>query len=316
MPRTARALPVILAILLTACAAAGGSPTIELPGDRVFPEGIAVDSRSGAFYVGSTDDGAIYRGNAADPEAPVEVFAPPGADGRTAVTGMKVDGDGRLIVAGRDTGRIFVYDTASGRLIERFDTVRGGSERSLVNDVALTADAAYVTDSFRPVLYRLPLADAAVGEPEEWLRFDDGPLRYGDGFNLNGIVASEDGRWLVAVQYNTGDLFRIEVETREVVRIDLGGDSLANGDGLLLEGSTLYVVRAAPEQEILLVRLDLAAATGEVFDRIRDDAFDDPTTLATWQDEFLVVNSQLGMAGGGPGEPPFTVALVDRPRPR
>lgn len=46
-----------------------------------------MDERSGAFYVGSTDDGAVYRGDADDPDAAVEVFAEAGDDGRTAVTG-------------------------------------------------------------------------------------------------------------------------------------------------------------------------------------------------------------------------------------
>lgn len=38
----------------------------------------------------------------------------------------------------------------------------------------------------------------------------------------NGIAATEDSRYLVTVQSNTGNLYRIDVESREVTQIDLG----------------------------------------------------------------------------------------------
>ncbi|MDQ3738323.1 MAG: hypothetical protein M3337_04055, partial [Actinomycetota bacterium] len=146
---------------------------IVLPGARVFPEGVAIDPATGEVYVGSTDDGTVFRAGLNDSEA--EVFLPGGEDDRTAVTGLAVDGD-RLFVAGRDTGRIFAYDTTSGELIAGYDTSDG--ERTLINDVVVAGDAAYVTDSFRPVLLRLDLTDG-IGEPEPWLDLDDTDIVYG-----------------------------------------------------------------------------------------------------------------------------------------
>jgi sugar lactone lactonase YvrE len=52
------------------------------------------------------------------------------------------------------------------------------------------------------------------------------PIEYGEGFNLNGIAASGDGRYLVAVQSNSGNLYRADTESREVTQIDLGGEAL------------------------------------------------------------------------------------------
>jgi len=306
-------LCVLVVLVGVACGGTGQTQSIELPGERVFPEGIALDESSGDFYVGSTDDGAIYRGSAAEPDAEVEVFAEPGADGRTAVTGMELDASGRLFVAGRDTGLIFVYDTSSGELVDRFDT-GGDDEPTLVNDIAVTSDAVFVTDSFRPVLYRLPVSGDDVGAPEEWLRFEDGPLTYGEGFNLNGIVTTGDERWLVVVHYGTGELFRIEIRSGAVVPIDLDGGTVENGDGMLLIGSTLYVARAAPEQEILVIDLDVEAAAGRIVDRIQDDAFAYPTTIAAFRGRLLVVNSQLDMSGDqGQPELPFSVASIELP---
>jgi hypothetical protein len=70
-----------------------------------------------------------------------------------------------------------------------------------------------------------------------------GDIVYGAGFNANGIVASPDGRSLVLVQSNTGLLFRVSARTGVTTRVDAGGFSFTNGDGLLRRGNTLYVMR-------------------------------------------------------------------------
>jgi len=291
--------------------------TYALPGERVFPEGVAVDKATGDFYVGSTQDGTIYRGDVEDPGEGAEVFLEGGDDGREAVTGMKVDGQGRLFAAGRSTGRAFVYDAGSGELIRAFETAREGEE-GLINDVTFTEDAAYFTDSFRPVLWRVPLRGGEVGEIEPWLDFEGTPLRYEDGFNLNGISVSDDGRYLVAVRYNAGDLWRIDTETREVRRIDLGGEALTNGDGIMLDGRTLYVVRNDPGV-ISQVELSEDLSSGEVAGEINDPSFRFPTTIAEYGGRLLVVNSQLNLEPGGsmgtaaPPELPFTVSGVPLP---
>ena len=74
------------------------------------------------------------------------------------------------------------------------------------------------------------------------------------GFNLNGIAAAKDGRALLAVQSNTGLLFRINPRTGVTRQVDLGGATLANGDGLLLAGRVLFVVRNRLNQ-IAVVKL-------------------------------------------------------------
>lgn len=143
-----------LGLSLLALAGAQEAARFTLPGDAVYPEGIAYDAATGDLYVGSTRTGTVYRGDADEP-GELEVFLRGGQDGRTSVTGMKVDGYGRLFVAGRSTGRIFVYDTASGRLIRAL--AAPPAPRTLLNDVAVTDEAAYVTDSFRPQLFRVSL---------------------------------------------------------------------------------------------------------------------------------------------------------------
>lgn len=282
-----------------------------LPGEQIFPEGIAYDPATGDFFVGSTETGTVYRGNVEAEAAELTVFLEPGVDGREAVTGMKVDEQRRLWICGRQTGRAFVYDAASGELIRALETPR--ADRTLVNDVALTSDAAYLTDSFRPILFRVSHTTDEIGEIEAWLDFAGTPVEYTADFNLNGIAATPDGRFLIVVHFGNGKLFRVDVEDKAVSEIDLGGDSLTGGDGILLDGQTLYVVR---DEEGVIVPVELAAdlTSGEVGRGFGDPSFDYPTTIAKYDDRLLVVNSQLDMAGGEAAPTlPFTVSSIRIP---
>jgi sugar lactone lactonase YvrE len=293
-----------LGVSLSGCSGDAGddsandsSPTvIELPGDTLYPEGIALDPTTGAFFVGSTDDGTILRGQL-DGSSPVEVFAEPGEDGRTAVTGLALDGRGRLFVAGRDTGRVFVLDTASGETLAVFETAADG-ERALMNDIAVTPTAVFITDSFRAVLWRMTIAGDEIGAPEPWVSFEGTAAVYGEGFNMNGIVALPDGDALVAVHYGTGELFRIDTTSRAVERIDLNGSTVPNGDGMELAGDSLLVAHAEPRAEIVEIRLADDGRSGEVVRTIDARSSRFPTTFAVTDRELIVVGSQLNMSSG------------------
>lgn len=313
--RSRLATLLLVGVALTGC---GGDPqpsppplaetrALELPGSEVFPEGVAVDKRTGDVFTGSTTDGAIYR--SAGGRTPFERFLAPGTDGRTAATGLKVDPRGRLFVAGRTTGRLFVYDLADRRLLRRLEIPGGG--RTLLNDLTFTGQAAYVTDSYADVLYRVALDGDRIGELEPWLPLEGTPIPTGSDFGLNGISASDDGRWLLTVHFDTGRLFRIDAVTREVREVGLGGERLRTGDGLLLDGRTLLAVREQPG-DVVPVRLDAALLRGELDTPLGQGRFDFPTTLAERDGTLYVVNSQLDRAPDR-GTPPFTVTALRLP---
>jgi sugar lactone lactonase YvrE len=286
---------------------AAGTERYVLPGEQVFPEGVTYRSDTGDFYVGSTTDGTVFRGNVEGDSKRTEVFLEPGTDGRKTASGLEVDAEGRLFIAGGDTGEIFVYDTESGDLVRRLSTPE--AEATFLNDVAVTPEGdAYFTDSMRPVLFRVPATGEGVSEPEPWLNFEGTPLEYEEGFNLNGIDATEDGRYLIVVQSNTGELFRIDTESKGVVEIDLGGETLTNGDGLLLDGGTVYVLR---NQQELIVPVELSGdyTSGEAGEGFTDPSF---ATIAKHGGRLVVVNSQFDRQGGEP-ELPFTVSDVAIP---
>ena len=135
-------------------------------------------------------------------------------------------------------------------------------------------------------------------------------IQYGQGFNLNGIAVTPDNKYLIVVQSNTGKLFRIAIDTKEVAEIALaGGDRMTNGDGLLLDGHTLHVVRNSLN---LIVQLRLAAdyTSGQQIGSFTDPSFQFTTTIAKAGDRLLVVNSQFNRRNTNNPELPFSVSSV------
>ena len=317
-------LAVALFVLMAFSANRGGANTLPelylLPGapppdpsDALYPEGIAADNESGAFYVSSVADGSIYRGNVTDEQT--ELFLRGGKDAHA--TGLKLD-DGRLFVAGANTGKVFIYNASSGELISSFDAPGAG----FLNDLAIipqTGDA-YITDSFVPTLWRVRGGQSG-GQLEAWLNLTNTPIEYKKNFNLNGIVATPDGRFLLTVQSNTGKLYRINIEDKEVIKVNVSGPKLTNGDGLVLTGNTLYVIRN--QGFITKISLDKNFESGRVEGDTTvpsPEAQDFPTTAALVGGRLLVVNSQFAEEGPAdnpevldPPEIPFTVSAMPAP---
>lgn len=256
------------------------------------PEGI-VSGRGTEFFVGSLGNGDIFRGDYRTGEG--EVLS---TEGEPAV-GLSYDQrSDHLFVAGGGSGRAFVYDARTGETAATYQFTDPGT---FVNDVVVTREAAYFTDSFRvsdagrAFLYRIPLGPGgrlpeqdAVSELELG---DD--FRVVQGFNANGIDATPNGKYLVVVNSSTGLLYRVDPTSGEATEIDLGGDRVTAGDGILLDGRTLYVVRNQSNQ-IAVVDLAPDASAGELVDTITDPDFDVPTTVAEFGDSLYAVNARFG----------------------
>lgn len=279
-----------------------------LPGDAVYPEGVAFDAATGQFYVGSNADGTIYRGDLATGE--VTVFA--GADaGLGSVNGLKVDADGRLWASGAATGRATVFDTTTDALIGQATNGLGENE-TFVNDVTVTADGVgYFADSIAPQLWRIPGEVGQLGAAEI-IPLDGTVYEYGEGFNANGIQLTADESALIIADSRTGSLFRYVIETGEVSAIADDAD-LSGCDGLALDGDILYVCRNSVGRIArLILSADASAAT--FVDEFFDESFAFPTTIAlTDRDTILVCNAQFDRRETGDPVLPFTVVEVPLP---
>ncbi|HET7830941.1 MAG TPA: hypothetical protein VFL03_15365 [Candidatus Limnocylindrales bacterium] len=274
---------VVAAALLAAPAAAAPFPTtIQLP-DGWQPEGIT-DGTGTTAYVGSLADGAIASVNVRTGD--VDPLAA-GATGRATVGLDYEDGAHRLWAAGGGTGEVRAYDARTGTLLETYTFTAG-----FLNDVVVTHDAVYVTDSGIQQLIVIPLPDdGSVPDPTTAFTLPlIGDIHYTSDFNANGIVA-RDG-WLILVQSGTGLLFRVDPATGEARTIDLGGQSLSAGDGLELVGSTLYVVRNQLGQ-IVRIRLARDLLSGTVVDTLIPAGVDVPTTAAFIAGRLWLVNARF-----------------------
>jgi sugar lactone lactonase YvrE len=286
MRRIVLMLVLALAVAVPVALAKGPRPeTIPLPAG-FQPEGIAI-AGGNTFVVGSIPTGAVYRGDLRTGAGSILV---PGATGRAA-TGLEVH-HGRLFVSGAGTGKAFVYDAGTGSLLHEYQLATGAGA-TFVNDVVVTRQAAYFTDSSRPVLYRIALGKGFEPAASAQTIALTGDYQHVAGaFNLNGIDATPNGKTLVAVQSVTGKLFTIDPATGATRQIDLGGVALTNGDGILLQGDRLYVVQNQ-DNRIAVVKLRDGLTHGTVERVITDPRFDVPTTIARKGSRLYAVNARF-----------------------
>ena len=267
---------------------------INLP-NGFFPEGIE-SGRGTSVFVGSLIDGAIWRGDVRTGSG--RVFTKPGDQGQGRVSvGIAYEASrNRLWVAGggpgfgAGVGDVRVYNASSGALLATFFPP---GEVGALNDVAITHDAVYVTDSFIAQLVKIPLpSDGSLpSEDAATLLPVTGDFTQTEGANLNGIVAKSGV--LIVAKSNTGQLFRVDPATGIAKEIDLGDTPpLINADGLELRGHLLYVVRNT--NVVTVVRLGSQLAAGTVLGNITDPGLDVPTTATVAAGRLWAVNARFG----------------------
>jgi sugar lactone lactonase YvrE len=257
---------------------------IALP-DGFQPEGITIGPGA-TGYVGSLVDGDVYVFDVRTGEE-ITTLEGPGSPS----VGMKIDNHGRLFIAGGPTGEARVVDAATGEILETYTLTDGPT---FVNDVVVTRDAAWFTDSQQAQLYKLPLGPGGAlpdpGDVEvvsltgDWVQVE--------GFNANGIAETPDHLALLVIQSATGTLFRVDPSTGVATAVDLGGVTLPSGDGLLVTGRTLYVVQNVLNT-VSVIRLDAAGTSGERVEQIIDSDFQVPTTIARWGNSLLLPNARF-----------------------
>jgi hypothetical protein len=299
----------VLAFVLASWPATAAPPDnfpdqIDLP-PGFFPEGIE-SGRGTSVFVGSLVDGAIWRGDVRTGSG--GVFAD-GEPGRASVGIAYEAAQNRLWVAGggpgfgTGNGDVRVYDASSGTLLGTF--IPPG-EVGALNDVAITHDAVYVTDSFNAQLVVIPLpADGSLPSEDSATLLPVSGVAEAGGPNLNGIV-TRSGVLLVG-ETSTGNLYRVDPDTgiaEAVVGVDL-----PSPDGLELRGNTLYVVGGGV---VTVVRLGARLASGVVLGEITDPGLDVPTTANVAAGRLWVVNARFG-TGPTPTTPYWITQLPLRP---
>jgi sugar lactone lactonase YvrE len=282
---TASAALLILAIGAAPALAKPLPDRIDLPNGWA-PEGITAGPGT-TVYVGSLANGGVLQ---ADVRTGTTSPLVTGTPNHPAV-GVEYEADAnRLWVAGGGTGEVRVYDASSGAPLATYTF----SPAVFLNDLVVTDDAVYVTDSGIQQLDVIPLGPAdSLPDPSEATTLPlSGEISFvPNQFNANGIVAV--GGWLIVVQSNTGQLFRVDPATGEATEINLGAADVRFGDGLEVHDSTLYVVQNQLNRlEVFRLAPDLESASFRGFRKSHE--LDVPTTVAWVSGWLYPVNARFG----------------------
>lgn len=296
-------LPVLLVVLGAAMsvpvASAKPAEMIVLPGAS-SAEGIAAGPGS-TFYAGDLLRGDIFRGDLQRGTAALFIDAP---DGRWAA-GMAADAARKLLfVAGGATGQGYVYDTRTGASLASYQFAAAGS--SFINDVALTKDGAWFTDSAQARLYFVPVSPTGVLGPFGTLLLLGPAADLSADFNLNGIQATANGKTLIVAHSGTGQLYTVDPATGESATI--AGVSVPSVDGIVLRGTHIWAVQNV--NRVTKIRLSPDLTSGTTEDVITSSSFQVPTTAALFGSRLAVVNAKFD-TGFPPTASQYEVVTVD-----
>lgn len=288
----------LVAMSIATTAAAGRPPeVIVLPGAN-SAEGIATGAGS-TFYAGELFTGDIFRGDLRSGDVERFIDAP---DGRMAL-GLKADvSNDLLFVAGGFTGQGYVYDLTGGAAVADFQL------GTIINDVVVTKDSAWFTDSAQPHLYRVPIGPGGALGPVSTLVVEGPAANVEFDFNLNGIAATSNGKTLIVGHSGLGVLFTVDPVTGDSSLIE--DVAVPSVDGILFDSGRLYAVQNTLNQ-IAKIRLSLDLSSGSVEELITNPNFQVPTTVARHGILLAVVNAKFD-SGFPPTADTYEVVIVRR----
>ena len=262
------------------------APTaIELEDAELIPEGIAYDSHSQSFFIGSIAKKKIVRiewGNA------VSDFTRADAN-LDSVLGLAVDSPRRLLYAvstsaltdeGRKRPRnaVVAFDIDSGRLTRRVDV----PEALQLNDVAVARGGrVFASDSASGAIFEIPvLGPARVVVPAGQIRGSNGLAASPDATRL--YVAHSTG--LAVVEIASGRWQHVTNATRE---------NIAAIDGLYeWQGQLIGVENTTTPGRVILITLSSDGATVTQVKTLlshHHNGLDEPTTGAVTDRGFFLL---------------------------
>ena len=91
---------------------------------------------------------------------------------------------------------------------------------------------------------------------------------------------------------NLGRLYKVDAATGVATLIDLHGSNVVAGDGILLDGKTLYVVQNQLNR-VAVVRLSPDLTSGQIVRYLTDPRLDVPTTIDEHGNRLYAVNARF-----------------------
>ena len=272
-------------------------PAFTLAKRDLLTEGLAYDSVTKTFLVGSVRHGTILR---VEPGGRAKEFVHAGVKGFWAPLGLRVDAARRALwvassalpqTVGFDTsdaGRsgIFRFDLGTGALTGRYPIPRDGQPHALGDVLVARNGDVYATDSRAPAIYRVRAGADTIE------RFVTSPLL----LSAQGLALDSAERTLFVADYARG-LLRVDLASRQVQPLDAPDDIMALGiDGLYAVGPDLIGVQnGTSPHRVVRLRLDADAQriTGlEVLERAHPDYAEPTLGVVVGRDFYYVAASQ------------------------
>lgn len=222
------------------------SATVEfrLANPTLFPEGIAYDARTDAYFVSSVRQRKIVRVSA---QNVVTDFTGSGQDGLWGVSGIGVDERRRLLWACSNAteavegytpeepqhAAVFAFNLDDGKLAAKYPLAQTGSAHMCDGLVVAAGGAVFVADSMGTAIYRI---DPGASD----LKVVLGPEA---GISPQGLALSEKGDTLFVSNYFSG-LYAISLPSNRIARVvSRARPSLAGIDGLISYGKDLIAIQ-------------------------------------------------------------------------
>lgn len=297
------ALIAMAMLMPPASAAHHADRAIVLPG-ATGTEGVARLNGT-TFFAGDLLTGDIFRGRVNKGVAAKFIDAP---DGRFAA-GMKADcSDKLLFVAGGPTGQGYLYNTRTGAPVASYQ-FQTPPTPTFINDVALSKDGAWFTDSAQALLYFVPVVHGVPSSTFMTLPLSGPAADLSGDFNNNGIQAVRGGTKLIVAHSGTGVLNLVDTATGASETIT--GISVPNVDGILIKGGReLFAVQNA-DNLVSVWRLKHDLLAGKQRKTITSPLFQFPTTVARFGGRLAVANAKFD-TGFPPTATQFEVIVVRR----
>ena len=289
--------PFVVASMLLASQASFAGGDVSFTADQAYPESTAWSAKDNVFFVSSVHHGTIGKVTMQGKYTPFITD-----EKLVASVGVKLDAKHNILwVTDSDSGAsdrsspvttgklaaLVGYDASTGKQIAYHDLGGLMPGAHFANDLALDGKGnIYVTDSFSPIIYRID----AKGKASIFATSD---IFKGEGFNLNGIVYHPDGFLLVG-KYNSGELFKIDINNPTQIEKVALPEALKGNDGLLLHSPNQLIVvqNMGIDRTVTLVSKD--GWKSATIQQVKTSILPFPTAATEVGKHIYVLNAQLG----------------------
>jgi hypothetical protein len=283
----------------------GSRSTVALP-DGLQPEGI--ESGPGTrYYVGSVADGRIVTGDLRRGSSTVLL---PAAAGRS-IRGLFLDRRSHLLWAVGSVGadaHVWAVQSRTGAVVRDVAVPGGG----FLNDLVVTRDDVWVTDSQRDRLTRIALGrrGSAGSSAPTFVPLGGAWPQAVPDFSANGIRSLGRGH-VVLNNSGVGGLWDVDTRTGLTRQIQVtGSPAVTSGDGLERRGSTLWNVRGTGGFDVTQLRLSYRHGTwsARVTRVLTSPTLDVPSTATVVGNALYAVNARFGVAS--PATAPYWITRL------